>query len=111
MRIICNKDSFEHLLMSTFFFFLLQQFYIVFDTIYGIICKDLQKMIVLSSDPFMQIFTFTIQCIRNLFGNIRNRVVFMNVCGNGTFILAEIGGISMTWYTEYTGHFCFLFYA
>ena len=30
------------------------------------ICKDLQKTIVLSLDPFMQMFTFTIQCISNL---------------------------------------------
>ena len=47
-------------------FFLLQKFYIVFYSSYVSICKDLQKTIVLSSGPFLQIFTFTIQCICNL---------------------------------------------
>ena len=33
---------------------------------YASICKDLQKTTVLLSGPFMQIFTFSIQCICNL---------------------------------------------
>ena len=49
-----------------FSFFLLQTFYIVWYFSYVSICKDLQKTIVLSSGPFLQVFTFTIQCICNL---------------------------------------------
>ena len=49
-----------------FSFFLLQNFYIVFYSGYVSICKDLQKTIVLSSGPFLQVFTFTIQCICNV---------------------------------------------
>ena len=41
------------------FFFLLQKLDIVFYPIYVSISKDLQKTIVLSSGPFMQIFTLT----------------------------------------------------
>ena len=65
---------YEHVVNATdffffsffFFFFLLQKFYIVFYSSYVSICKDLQKTIVLSSGPFRQVFTFTIQCICNL---------------------------------------------
>ena len=56
-----------------FFFFLLQKFYIVFYTSYASICKDLQKTIVLSSGPFRQVFTFTIQCICNLWWSESSR--------------------------------------
>ena len=56
------------LLFFSFFFFLsfAKFFYIVFYLSYVSICKDLQKTIVLSSGPFLQVFTFTIQCICNL---------------------------------------------
>ena len=62
-----KKVRFGVFLVRIFFpFFLLQKFYIVFYPSYVSICKDLQKTIVLPSDPFLQIFTFTIQCICNL---------------------------------------------
>ena len=50
------------------FFFLsfAKTLYIFFYPSYVSICKDLQKTIVLSSGPFLQVFTFTIQCICNL---------------------------------------------
>ena len=47
-------------------FFLLQKIYIVFYPSYVSICKDLQKTIILSSGPFLQVFTSTVQCICNL---------------------------------------------
>ena len=59
----CLKFHPSHFFFS---FFLLQKFYIVFYSSYVSICKDLQKTIVLSSGPFRQVFTFTIQCICNL---------------------------------------------
>ena len=63
-------DSFRfHISTKIFFFlsfFILQKLYIVFYPSYVSICKDLQKTIVLSSGPFLQVFTFTIQCICNL---------------------------------------------
>ena len=40
--------------------------YSFFITVYLSICKDRQKTIILLSGPFLQIFTFTIQCICNL---------------------------------------------
>ena len=63
-----KKNYFVELIFAIFFFsfFLLQKFYIVFYSNYVSICKDLQKTIVLSSGPFLQVFTFTIQCICNL---------------------------------------------
>ena len=62
-----EKSPFRSFYGPYFFpFFLLQKFYIVFYPSYVSICKDLQKTIVLSSGPFLQVFTFTIQCICNL---------------------------------------------
>ena len=45
--------------MDNVSFFLLQRFYIVFYYSCVTNCKEMQKTIVLSSGPFMQIFTFT----------------------------------------------------
>ena len=58
----------EDEMVNIFFpFFILQKFLHNFFYNSSIsICKDLQKTIILSSDPFIQIFTFTIQCICNL---------------------------------------------
>ena len=54
-------------LIFTFFsFFLLQIFYGVFYPSYVSICKDLQKTVVFSLGSFLQVFTFTVQCICNL---------------------------------------------
>ena len=58
--------GFGYLYMLLLSFFLLQKMYIVFYPSYVSISKDLQKTIVLSSGPFLQVFTFTIQCICNL---------------------------------------------
>ena len=58
--------DFGSLYMLLLSFFLLQKMYIVFYPSYVSISKDLQKTIVLSSGPFLQVFTFTIQCICNL---------------------------------------------
>ena len=61
-RFTCDERK-----LSFFFpFFLLHEFYIVFYSSYVSIYKDLQKTIVLSSGPFLQVFTFTIQYICNL---------------------------------------------
>ena len=49
-----------------FLFFLLQKLDIVFYSSYVSILKNLQKTIVLSSGLYPQVFTFTIQCICNL---------------------------------------------
>ena len=56
----------RRLTLIFFSFFLLEKFYIAFYSSYVSICKDLQKTIVLSSGPFRQVFTFTIQYICNL---------------------------------------------
>ena len=57
----CQGYSFYYFFLSFAKKIFLQFFY----PSYVSICKDLQKTIVLSSDPFLQVFTFTIQCIRN----------------------------------------------
>ena len=68
------KMSFDYfqiqkwMLQEVFFFlsFFCKSFYIAFYPCYVSVCKNLQKTIVLSSGPFLQVFTFTIQCICNL---------------------------------------------
>ena len=67
------QQSLSRRLLFFFSFFLLQKFYIVFYSSYASTCKDLQKTIVLSSGPFRQVFTFTIQCICNLWWNEGSR--------------------------------------
>ena len=62
----CNSHFHaQYQILSLFLsFFRLEKLYIAFFyPSYVSICKDLQKTIVLSSGPLMQIVTFTIQCI------------------------------------------------
>ena len=54
------------LLFFSFFLSFPKILHSFFYTSYVSICMDLQKTIVLSSGPFLQIFTFTIQCICSL---------------------------------------------
>ena len=60
--VTCNIENSKILLAVFFYFFsFAKMFYIIFYPSYVSICKDLQKTIVLSSGPFLQLFTFTIQ--------------------------------------------------
>ena len=65
-RYLSTEEKLIKLIYLFFPFFLLQKLYIAFYSSYVSICKDLQKTIVLSSGPFLQVFTFTRQCICNL---------------------------------------------
>ena len=62
----CGCFRFIWMWLLSFFFLSFPKILHSFCLGYVSICNDLQKMIALSSGPFLQVFTFTMQCICNL---------------------------------------------